>query len=96
MVRLHDRHVTSPDFEFLIEESFTITGRGVGVFGQWRSGDIRTGHRGYLHPPDLVLLIGRISVEYALLPGGDEQVGLLLHGLTIDQVPAGSIVRSRP
>jgi hypothetical protein len=30
--------MADPVFEFIVEESFRITGRGVGVLGKWRSG----------------------------------------------------------
>lgn len=88
--------VASTDFDFLVEESFTITGHGVGVFGQWRSGSISYGDSGYLHTTAGVVPIHQINVEYARLSAGGERVALLLRGLTIDQVPAGSIVTSRP
>jgi translation elongation factor EF-Tu-like GTPase len=65
--------VTSPDFEFLVEESFTITDRGVGVFGPWRSGGIRSGDSDYLHTPGLVVPVDRITVEYVRLSGGADE-----------------------
>jgi translation elongation factor EF-Tu-like GTPase len=88
--------MASPDFEFLVEESFTITGRGVGVFGQLRSGILQYSDCGYLHTAAGVIPIGQINVEYARLAAGGERVALLLRGLSIEQVPAGSLVRSQP
>jgi translation elongation factor EF-Tu-like GTPase len=86
--------MTTPDFDFLVEKSVTITGRGVAVFGQWRRGQVRSGDGGYLHTDTEARPIDEISIQYARLAGGEEQVVLLLHGLTIDQVPAGAVVRS--
>jgi translation elongation factor EF-Tu-like GTPase len=87
--------VSTADFEFLVENSVTVTGRGVAVFGTWREGQIRSGDRVYLHTDADVVPIDEISIEYARLAGGEEQVVLLLRGLTVDQVPAGAVVRSR-
>ena len=38
MMARQDVRMADPNFEFIVEESFRITGRGVGVLGEWRSG----------------------------------------------------------
>jgi hypothetical protein len=90
-----DLVVADEDFEFIVEESFLITGRGVGVVGEWRSGRFASGSGGCVQlGTGKAIPVGRITVEYARVDGG-ERVGLLLYGLTPAQVPPGSVVRSR-
>ena len=90
-----DLIVADEDFEFIVEESFRITGRGAGVFGEWRSGQFTSGGGGYVQlSTGVTVPVRRIDVEYARVHGG-ERVALLLHGLTPAQVPRGSVVRSR-
>ena len=82
------------DFEFIVEESFPITGHGVGVFGEWRSGQFTSGSGGYVQlGTGEAVPVRRITVEYARVNGG-ERVSLLLYGLTPAQVSRGSVVRS--
>jgi translation elongation factor EF-Tu-like GTPase len=86
--------VGDEDFEFIVEESFRITGRGAGVFGEWRSGQLASGGSGYVElETGITVPVTRIDVEYARVHGG-ERVALLLHNLTPAQVPRGSVVRS--
>jgi translation elongation factor EF-Tu-like GTPase len=73
--------VGDEDFEFIVEESFRITGRGAGVFGEWRSGQLASGGSGYVElETGITVPVTRIDVEYARL--------------TPAQVPRGSVVRS--
>jgi selenocysteine-specific translation elongation factor len=89
-----DLAVADEVFEFIVEESFGITGRGAGVFGEWRSGQFRSGGSGYVElDTGVTVPVTRIDVEYARVRGG-ERVALLLHNLTPAQVPRGSVVRS--
>jgi selenocysteine-specific translation elongation factor len=89
-----DLAVADEVFEFIVEESFGITGRGAGVFGEWRSGQFRSGGSGYVElDTGVTVPVTRIDVEYARVHGG-ERVALLLHNLTPAQVPRGSVVRS--
>jgi selenocysteine-specific translation elongation factor len=87
--------VDGRSFEFVVEQAFAITGRGVGVLGAWRSGSITSGTPGCLFlDTGAVVRVHRIDVDYARVSGG-ERVALVLHGVTIEQVPAGSILRAR-
>ena len=82
------------DFEFIVEDSFRITGRGAGVVGEWRSGRFISGSGGYVQlASGETIAVRRISVEYARMEGGGERVGLLLYDLTPAQVPRGSVIR---
>ena len=91
-----DVRMADLDFEFIVEESFQITGRGVGVFGEWRSGQFTSGDSGYVQlDAEVIAAVSRIDIEYARVPGG-ERVALLLHDVTVTHVPAGSVVRSGP
>jgi selenocysteine-specific translation elongation factor len=91
-----DVRMADPDFEFIIEESFRITGRGVGVLGVWRSGQFTSGDSGYVQlDAEVIATVSRIDIEYARVPRG-ERVALFLHDVTVSQVPPGSVVRSRP
>lgn len=83
------------DLEFIVEDSFRITGRGTGVLGKWRSGRFMSGSGGYVQlESGETVSVRRITVEYARMEGGGERVGLLLYDLTPDQVPRGSVIRS--
>jgi selenocysteine-specific translation elongation factor len=86
--------MADPDFEFIVEESFRMTGRGVGVLGEWRSGQFTSGDSGYVQlGAEVVATVSRIDIEHARVSGG-ERVALLLHDVTVTQVPPGSVVRS--
>jgi translation elongation factor EF-Tu-like GTPase len=86
--------VADEDFEFLVEDSFRITGRGAGALGGWRSGQFISGGSGYVDLGNgTTVAVTRIDVEYARVRGGD-RVALLLDGLTPAQVPRGSVIRS--
>jgi translation elongation factor EF-Tu-like GTPase len=88
--------MADPDFEFIVEESFRITGRGAGVLGEWRSGQFTSGDSGYVQlGAEVVAVVSRITIEYARTRRG-ERVSLLLHGVTVAQVPPGSVIRSGP
>jgi hypothetical protein len=88
--------VASDDFEFMVEESVDVTGRGVAVFGEWRSGQFQSGDAAFLHlSGSKVILVGRVDVEFARVDGG-ERPALLPRGLQAQNAPAGSVVRARP
>ncbi len=81
-------------FEFIVEESFRITGRGVGVVGNLVAGNLTSGVPGYVQVMGRAdVAVQRIDVEWALSQGA-ERVALLLRDLSIDQVPPGCVVRS--
>jgi hypothetical protein len=91
--------MTTPDFEFLIEDACPISGRGVVVFGHWCGSSIRYGRPrlpAHRHTGTEVLPIDQVDLECARVAGGHERPALLLRGLTIGQVSAGSVVRSHP
>jgi len=86
--------VPDAGFEFVVEESFTITGRGVAVVGNLVAGELASGVPGYVRLMGRAdVAVQRIDVEWALSQGV-ERVALLLRDLSIDQVPAGCVVRS--
>ena len=96
MMARQDVRMADPDFEFIVEESFQITGRGVGVLGEWRSGQFTSGDSEYVQlGAEVIAAVSRIDIEYARVQGG-ERVALLLHDVTVAQVPLGSVVRSGP
>jgi GTPase len=89
------RDVASDDFEFVAEHASTVAGRGVAVFGDWRAGQLRAGDSLYLHLDGRApVAVHGVSVEYARVDGG-EQLALLLHDVIADDVPVGSVLRSR-
>jgi translation elongation factor EF-Tu-like GTPase len=87
--------VASDDFEFAVAHASTVAGRGVAVFGDWRAGQLRAGDSLYLHVGGREpVAVHGVSVEYARVDGG-EQIALLLRDVIADDVPVGSVLRSR-
>lgn len=83
-------------FDFFVEESFTMTGRGVAVVGDVVGGSLASGDPGYVRVQGQGdVAVHRIDVEWVLQRGTD-RVALLLRYLDIEQVPPGSLVRSIP
>ena len=62
--------MADPEFEFIVEESFLITGRGVGILGEWKSGQLTSGDSGYVQlGAEVIAAVDRIDIEYARVPG---------------------------
>ena len=96
MMARQDMRMADPDFEFIVEDSLRITGRAVGVLGEWRSGQFTSGDNGYVQlGAEVIAAVSRIDIEYARVQG-EERVALLLHDVTVAQLPPGSVVRSGP
>jgi len=71
------------DFEFIVEESFRIAGRGAGVFGEWEFGQLTSDASGYVQlGAEVIAAVDRIDVEYARVPGG-EHVALRLPDVAV-------------
>ncbi|WP_331724331.1 hypothetical protein OG416_36155 (plasmid) [Streptomyces longwoodensis] len=77
---------------FRVSESFRITGRGVGVVGNFTGAIARSGLPGELQSRDQFLVVPEVWVEFARITGG-ERIALLLRGLDKDQVAPGSVLR---
>jgi len=89
----------SADFEMPIEDVFSIAGRGTVVTGVVQSGSVRTGESLLVLKPDGSQLPTRCQGIEAFRRVIDEarpgdRVGLLLEGLSKDQVERGDVVRS--
>lgn len=79
---------SSGNFEFLIEDVFTITGRGTVVTGRVLSGSVRVGDNVTILPSGIATTVTGIeqfrkSLDFA--QAGDN-AGILLRGITRDQV----------
>lgn len=76
----------------MVEESFTLTGRGTGVFGQLDGTLDRLGEPADLRVGDDVKRIDRVSLEVALVAQGEERLALLLYGVSKKEVPPGAVI----
>jgi translation elongation factor EF-Tu-like GTPase len=83
--------MSTDGWELVVEEVFTITGRGTAVFGTLRGQPEASGSTANLVVGDEVHRIERVSIELARSQGADRQV-LLLHGTSVEDVPIGSRV----
>jgi translation elongation factor EF-Tu-like GTPase len=79
-------------WEFVVEEAFTITGRGTGVLGTLRGAIEQSGEPAELEAHGQVRRVDKVTVEFARTKVG-ERLTLLLHGVDGDEVPAGTVVR---
>lgn len=71
------------EWEFTVEESFNITGRGTGVVGVLRGVIRRSGEAAMLHVGTTVTRVEKVDVEF-LLAQRQERLALLLSGLNKD------------
>jgi translation elongation factor EF-Tu-like GTPase len=83
------RIMGADSWEYVVEEAFSITGRGTGVFGTLRGLLEEVEAPANLIVGDEVQRIERVTCEIARWHGADRQA-LLLHGVFVEQVPAGS------
>ena len=81
------------DWEFVVEEAFEITGRGVGVFGRLEGEILSSPFSAELSSATGVRTIERVSIEFARVEGGGERIALALWGESTDHVPVGSVLR---
>ncbi len=77
---------------FRVSESFGITGRGVGVVGDFTGAIDRSGLPAELQSRDQFLVVPEVRLEFARIMGG-ERIALLLRGVKKDQVAPGSVLR---
>ncbi len=78
-------------WRYLVHDSFFLTGRGAAVVGQL-VGHVRPGDPAELNDQRRVMPLPAVWPEFVRQEGG-EGIGLLLCGLTRDQLPApGSTV----
>jgi hypothetical protein len=82
--------------DFLVEQSFTITGRGLAVVGMsWPAIWLLVSPATHESQGQGDVAVHRIDVEW-VLRHGTERVAPLLSDLDIEQVPPGCLVRSVP
>ncbi|MBB5874174.1 translation elongation factor EF-Tu-like GTPase [Allocatelliglobosispora scoriae] len=77
---------------FEVDDSFTITGRGVGIVGRYE-GVMHSGEAAVVDTSTGAVPVRRISVEICTGMDGS-RVALLLVGVQKHQVPPGATVRS--
>ena len=85
---------SSGSFEFMVEDVFTITGRGTVVTGRVTNGTVRVGDDVTISPSGIRTTVTGIeqfrkSLDYA--QEGDN-AGLLLRGVSRDQVHRGDLI----
>ena len=80
------------EWQFTVEESFTITGRGTGVVGELLGTIERSGGPATLAVDGVQTRVDSVLVEVARVAGG-ERLALVLHGVTKEQVPSGAVLR---
>lgn len=85
---------SSGSFEFMVEDVFTITGRGTVVTGRVTKGTVRVGDDVTISPSGIRTAVTGIeqfrkSLDYA--QEGDN-AGLLLRGVSRDQVHRGDLL----
>jgi len=85
--------VATAAWRFLVEEVFTITGRGTGVTGTLEGELPSAPLSGWIGADGERAAVDCITVEL-LRRDGDEQIALLLHGVEHDAVPPGSVIYS--
>ena len=88
----HTGVVVENEWEFTVEESFNITGRGTGVVGELVGMIERSGDPATLHVDGTQTRVDEVFVEVARVAGG-ERLALTLYGLTKEQVPPGAVLR---
>ena len=75
-----------------VVESFNITGRGVGVFGDLTGVIAHNGLPAELQSRDRLMVVPEVWLEFARIPGG-ERIALMLRGVEKEQVVPGSLLR---
>jgi hypothetical protein len=79
-------------WSFRVTESFTITGRGVGVLGELHGTITRSGEPADLQSREQFAVVPEVWVEFARV-AQSERFALLLCGVEKDHVPPGSVLR---
>lgn len=84
-------------FEMVVDQAFTITGRGTVVIGTARGGSLRTGQHIVIERSGLAELrttIAGLELQRRLVDSvpPDAQVGVLLGDVARTDVPAGSVL----
>ena len=85
------RYVIEGGWEFTVEESFNITGRGTGVVGELRGTIETSGEPAMLRVDSTETRVDKVFVEVTRVAGG-ERLALLLYGVTKDEVPHGALL----
>jgi hypothetical protein len=84
--------VQQGEWEFVVEQSVRLVGRGTAVFGS-ASSDIDGGGAGAtLHHGDCITRVETVSLEWVRVEGGERRA-LVLYGMEPDEVPVGAVVR---
>jgi translation elongation factor EF-Tu-like GTPase len=76
---------------FVVEDSFTLTGRGTAVFGQLEGTLKGTGEPADLRVGDVIKHVDRVSLAVARVEGL-ERLALMLYGVTREEVPPGAVL----
>lgn len=84
----------SGSFELIVEDVFSITGRGTVVTGRVSKGNIRVGDEVMISPSGVRTVITGIEQFRKMLDYAQEgdNVGLLLRGISREQVHRGNIL----
>ena len=81
-------------FEFLVEEVFPITGRGVVAAGRVVRGAVRSGEQLDVWQGDTLVVRSTASVEFINRRGADpSRVALLFRDASAELLRAGQVVR---
>lgn len=85
---------SSGSFELVVEDVFSITGRGTVVTGRVSKGNIRVGDEVVISPSGVRTVITGIEQFRKMLDYAQEgdNVGLLLRGISREQVQRGNIL----
>jgi hypothetical protein len=84
--------VASAQWEFQVEDSFTITGRGTGVVGTLVGVFEQSGEAAEVDVGGVIKRIDRVFLEFARYPDGERQA-LMLYGVAREEVPPGAVIR---
>jgi translation elongation factor EF-Tu-like GTPase len=83
--------MTGDGWEFVVERVFNITGRGTAVAGVLRGVFDSAGQPAKLVVGEEVRRIERVYLEFLREQGGEGRA-LMLYGVSVEEVPVGSIV----
>lgn len=81
-------------FELIVEDVFSITGRGTVVTGKVSKGTIRVGDEVIISPSGIKTVVTGVEQFRKMLDVAQEgdNVGLLLRGISRDQIQRGNIL----
>ena len=80
-------------WEFVVEDSCPISGRGLALFGVLSGFPSTWSFPAVMESADQLVELEEVHLEFVLRKGGDEQPALLIVGTEDRQVPVGSEIR---